>query len=195
MSRRKPKSPARLEADRHLKESLYYSNPMIYKLIREDRREAKERTGTCIDCPRPRIAGNIRCRSCRAVNRRSVMVAWRRRRDEERRLDAAYRPLDSIVDLTRIRVLRAARFLDWFSGSELNELLGNVDDTARNTATQMLTRLARAGRFERREAVGDTGMRAAGSPYEYRITQAGRDELERTIGVGRTVRNLPRRAA
>lgn len=180
---------------KHVNRSLYWSNrPHILAALSERNLDRKV-SGQCRRCPRAAQSDHGMCRRCAAKDRASARLRMKRlrvrRRREERREIAAYRPIDEVTDLNRVRILRAAKMLDWFSGAELNEILGAVDRDQRNTTTQMLSRLTRAGRFERREVASVHDV--IGSPFEYRITAAGLSELEQTLGTGR--RFSSRRAA
>jgi len=135
---------------RHAIDSRYWSNREAILAALSARNLNRKVAGKCRRCPKRAQQDHGLCRRCAKIDRektRARMAALRARRRAE---DARYLPLEEVVDLTRVRVLRAARYLDWFSTAELNEILGNATMTRRNTATAMLGRLTRAGLFERR---------------------------------------------
>lgn len=177
---------------RHRMESLYWSNPDIYRSKATDRRLLKKINGICQDCPKPCLEDNIRCKRCRDRDRLASRRWDAKRRAQEAKRDALYIPVDVVIDLTRVRVLRAGVRLDWFSASELNEALGYFDNREKNNLTQMLGRLTRAGRFERRDS---QAIHNSGSQWEYCITQAGRDELAAVLRGDRRVAIAAGRAA
>lgn len=74
-------------------------------------------------------------------------------------------------------MLRTVRYWDWFSTHELNDALGVVDATGRNTVTRMICRLRETGHLERRRLSGSIQLCGLGSPYEYKITRRGIGEL------------------
>ncbi|HET9063753.1 MAG TPA: hypothetical protein VFO62_10730 [Candidatus Binatia bacterium] len=166
----------------HRRYSLMLSNPGIRGEEASVRYRMKVDNGMCASCPRVAENGKRYCHRCH----KRRLISWRRyrrkKRREERAALRAYVPLDQVVDLTRVRILLAARSLDWFSTYEINRELGATDAHVRNTVTQMLRRLANAGALERRECVGDVGLRASGGQYEYRITMAGRTEVVDVLG-------------
>lgn len=175
----------------HRVESLRHSNPEVFREESRVRRRAKADNGICYDCARQAVDG-VRCRRHRDLNRRYARRNSARRRRRERIQVAAYRPLDEVVDLTKVRLLRAALRLEWFTTADLNEELGHVDDRQRNTLTQALNRLTRGGRFARRRAQGG---HVVGSPYEYEITDVGRAELAAILRGEVAVRCYPTRRA
>lgn len=160
----------------HKRWSLKLSNPGLLDESRA-RYERKVNNGMCVDCPRVAEDGGRYCERC---HKRRI-VSWRRyrrkKRREERAAVRAYVPLDQVIDLTRVRILRAARDLDWFSTHEINCEMGASDARVRNAVTQMLRRLAKAGVLERRTATD-----AIGGKYEYRISESGRAELTDVLG-------------
>ena len=180
-------------ADRHTKLSLYWSNHDVYREAMRQRRLEKKIAGQCRDCPADSLEDNVRCAECREKDLASKH-GKRPRRTADAEL-AAYQPLDEVIDLTRVRVLRAARYLEWFATQDLNEQLEVSDETARNSITQAVIRLARAGMLERRLTSGGAGIRARSSLYEYRITPAGIADLEAVLSGSRVVRINHRRAA
>jgi hypothetical protein len=163
----------------HRIESIRLSNPELYRADLKARRCQKKNNGICVDCPRIAVEGRVRCRRCLDLNVVYAMRTKKRRKRQEEIEIAAYRPLDAVIDLTRVRLLRAARWLNWFATQELTEMLGPKDGRERNTLTQALSRMARTGEFQRRKTLhGLLGMTGGGSPYEYRITQRGIDEID-----------------
>lgn len=86
-----------------------------------------------------------------------------------------YLPLDELLELPRVRVLRALRRFDEVSVPDLNEALGAGTRAAKDAAWRALTDLlARALVAER----NDRGVRML------RITDAGRDELAAILAKG-----------
>lgn len=87
-----------------------------------------------------------------------------------------YRPLDTILSDWCVLVLRAASRFDWAEPADLSLALDvpskTVDPQRRNCFDVTMSKLTRRGHLERR-----------GRPmaYQYRITEAGRLELERQL--------------
>lgn len=167
---------AKLAKARHYAASLYWSNQDYFRALAAERRLQTKLAGKCVDCPEPCLEDNARCAFCR-----DAYAASRRARGQEE--EAPLAPVREVTDLTRVRVLRAARFLDWFSTQEFTtEILEIHDATMRNTITVMIKRLVRAGLIERSEVPIVAGIRQSGSQYQYRITPAGRAELDGILG-------------
>lgn len=181
----------------HARASLYWSQPDVARAYLVDYRKAKTEEGTCRRCPKIAEPSRTLCKACGKRDRKAARKRMRKLRALRRREDRAYVPLDAIVDLARVRVLRLTRRLDWFSSYELNELLGNVDEKQRNTGAQLLGRLTKAGLFERRDGDGRLeGLRGVGSTLEYRITAAGIAEVDAILsGKNRRVLGATKRAA
>lgn len=169
--------------DLHLRLSLYWSNLDVAKAIAADRRQNKKLDGLCQDCPAPSLPDCTRCAVCRVKNNATSTVRARRRNRALAREVAAYRPLDEVIDLTRVRVLRALVRLEWVSCSDLIDTLGGVDDTMRNTISQQLTRLAKSGHVEKRRIPPLTGS-GYGAQWEYQIAQKGRANLDEIMRGG-----------
>lgn len=174
--------------------SLRLSNPEATRADQRARRAVKRANGMCLDCPRPSLEGAVRCKRCRDANRVWARESSERRRKRERLEIETYRPLDEIIDLTRVRVLRAAKPLEWFTCAQMFDALGGGNDTQRNTVAQMLTRLGKQGRLDRQRIpkMFSTGY---GTQWEYQITQAGRDELAAILSGERRITFSGRRAA
>jgi hypothetical protein len=166
----------------HKRWSLKLSNPAHASEENQLRYQKKVANGMCVQCPRAAENATRFCARCQKRRR----IAWRKyhrkTRLAARRELREHRPIEEIVDLTRVRILRAARHLEWFATSELNEALGSVDLTVRNRVTKMLGRLTSQGRIERRETESVGGLRPSGSDYEYQITPAGIAELYAVLG-------------
>lgn len=179
----------------HKRGSLKLSNPDTCSDGSRERYLIRVENGMCVDCPR--IAENGK-RYCARCHRRRLAV-WRRYARKRRRAARAavrtYLPLDTVINLTRVRVLRAACALEWFSTYEINRELGVVDVRVRNTVTQMLGRLTKFGALERRVATGGEGMRAPGGKYEFNITANGRAEIDAVLGGRRRPSMAGRRAS
>lgn len=176
------------EEENHTQASLYWSNRDVFAERLKARRLYKAANGICRECPDVAEEGHTKCTKHRKRDARKARERDARRRKAEKRELARYRPLDEIIDLTRIRVLRAARMLEWFTTFEINDDLGNHDERARNTTTQMVVRLARQGVLERDvNAMGDR----RGSPWRYRITEKGRTEVDAVLRGGRPIRFYP----
>lgn len=170
------------------------SNPDAFRVQTVERRAYKARNGICIDCPEIARDGKSRCERCNRKHlKRSAKYRSRKAREERREI-AEYRPLAEVVDLTRVRVLRALNRLEWASCSDIIDTLGGVDDTMRNTISQQLTRLARSGHLDRRRIPPLQGS-GYGAQWEYRITQAGRANLDEIIRGGGRKYITGRRAA
>jgi hypothetical protein len=177
----------------HRQESLYWSNPEAVRAELKERRLYKMANGICVDCPEPSVEGRSRCKRCLKSNViYAQRTAARKRRREERAIKA-YAPLDEIVDLNRVHVLRAARRLDWFDFADLREAAGCADGESveANTLVVALTRMTRAGMFERRPT---QVLRSSGSRYDYRITAVGCEYLDAVLG-GRVIPRRQRRKA
>jgi hypothetical protein len=164
----------KLARARHYIASLYLSNPEHFKALAAERRLKNKLAGKCVDCPAPCLEDNARCAYCRDAYNESRRV--------EARLPAPTL-MREVTDLTRVRVLRAAQHLDWFSTQELTtEILEIRDATKRNIVTVMIRRLVQAGRLERLEVPIVAGIRQSGSQFQFRITQAGRAEIRGILG-------------
>lgn len=175
--------------------SLYWSNREVFVERNRARKLAKKLAGVCLDCPAPALEDNLRCGVCRERDLANRRVSARQTAQDESAAIAAYVPVDEVVDLARVRVLRAARHLDWFESGALLVELGYEDERHRNTLTAAITRLAKSGGFERRLSQELRGMRASGGKYEYRITAAGVAELDAILGGKVRVPPGPRRRA
>lgn len=162
--------------------SLKLSNPNGIDSVSHERYELKVSNGMCVECPRVAEGGKRYCTRCH----RRRLIVWRRyarkRRRAARTAVRDYLPLDTIVNLTRVRILRAACGLEWFSTFEINREMGASNLRVRNTVTKMLERLTKCGALDRRIATGGEGMRAAGGKYEFNITAAGRAEIDAVLG-------------
>lgn len=53
-------------AAQHRRESIYWSNPEVFRAEMTERRLAKKVRGVCIDCPAPCLDDNVRCKACKA---------------------------------------------------------------------------------------------------------------------------------
>jgi hypothetical protein len=185
-----------LARTRHRAASLYWSNPEVLRAALGERRLSKKVRGLCYECPAPALDDNVRCAVCRDKSnaRRRVGKAGKVSSIEERREIAEYRPLDEQSGLTRVRVLRGMRRLDWIAPNDFAESIGCVDATERNTVSAMMRRLVGTGLLERRDVQGPAGIRGLGSLYDYRITAAGCAEFDAIARGASTVRHHQRAA-
>ena len=92
-----------------------------------------------------------------------------------------YVPLDLLLEMPRVRLLRLlARIDEWLGAIEISEMLDVGDETDRRALSQAISRGARDGLLEFRE-IG-AGWSWIGSPRQYRISDRGRAELELLLG-------------
>jgi len=122
-----------------------------------------------------------RCRDCFNAHR------TRNRTSQSRKPDAGerYVPIDDIVQMPKVRVLRAIRHMGWVEAPDLYEAMDLDDDRRiRSRHHTGLSRAVAAGHVERRVC---TQRRTDGNGnrlievFEYRITQAGRDALRAVL--------------
>lgn len=86
-----------------------------------------------------------------------------------------YTPIETILEMPTVRVLRAMRHHGWICGVDLLDSLHIPGETLeRFNYHTIMYRLRRDGLIERRRLVGST---------EYRITDAGRRDLARRLTV------------
>lgn len=83
-----------------------------------------------------------------------------------------YLPLDELLELPRVRVLRVLQRRDWSSMREILDHLNENDPATWQAFNSALIRHVKSGSVDRRGTIGS---------YEYRITQAGREELRRIL--------------
>lgn len=105
-----------------------------------------------------------------------------------------YTPLDELLDHPVVRILRAIRHLGWIGPRELFEVvleLGHESKAATNNYTAHVLRLLRAGHLQRR-LVPELSYSSA--PYEYSITDAGRDRLVELLALSQPERELAGRS-
>ncbi len=96
-------------------------------------------------------------------------------REHCRRDSAKYVPLDALLEMPRVRLLRMlSRTDEWLGAVEIAEHLDVGDLAERRVLSQCVSRGAADGLLEVR--VG-SGWSWIGSPRQYRITEAGRAEL------------------
>jgi hypothetical protein len=86
-----------------------------------------------------------------------------------------YIPLDETLARTTMQILRALRWFDWVTSDELLTVIGVPDydrsrNPDRNRYTSKLLHLVKSGIVQRNDAYW---------PYLYRITNKGRDALQR----------------
>jgi hypothetical protein len=183
----------------HSRASLYWSNrDVILRNFSEMKIERKV-AGICRRCPTPCLEDHGMCARCRRKENASARVRMRklrrRRRAAERREVASYVPIDEVVSLPRVRILRAARRLEWFTTDELNKDLGVIDAVPRNTNTKMIGRLVTLGRLQRRIIEARHLDRGNGSQFEYQIATAGITEIDAILGGRLKPSRAGRRAA
>lgn len=90
--------------------------------------------------------------------------------------DQRYLPLDELLEMPRVRILRALRRFDWVSVEDINLALDNLDDRAANAHTKCVERLVREGHLEKR----GTNW----SNNRYRITDRGKQHLKDLLARG-----------
>lgn len=90
------------------------------------------------------------------------------------RAGAYYVPVDETLERPKVRVLRALRF---FESASLAELLDAVREHNDNTYQAFARALLQ-------HSQGGFVVRLGTPPYRYRITSAGRRELERLLARG-----------
>lgn len=94
-----------------------------------------------------------------------------------------YLPLDELLAMPRVRILRTLTHFDWASGEDINVALDNLDERSANAHSMCLGRMVREGLVERRGLWGRSGSRRESrgglnpAYTRYRITDAGRREL------------------
>lgn len=82
---------------------------------------------------------------------------------------ARYMPLDELLEMPRVRILRTLQRFDWATCEDVRLALGiDADERDANTFSTMITRLAREGYLERDNAQ---------FPPRYRINECGREHL------------------
>jgi hypothetical protein len=154
-------------------------------------RMARKATGLCMLCIQPALDDSNFCDVHREQSRIHSRNHHRRKRGEKllvaptsgylrgRRLPTPrgggpqpkYRPMDEQLGALRLRLLRALRWLGWSTAGDLFER-AVIEQTEETSSYHHLRRLVDAGAAERR------GTR---NEYEYRITNAGRCELEQLL--------------
>jgi len=82
-----------------------------------------------------------------------------------------YQPLDALLAQPQVRTLRKLRRFDW---ATIDEVYPDAQPTEKHSAWRALKKLVAAGFVEIRDAT-------TGRHNEYRITAAGRAELERVL--------------
>lgn len=83
-----------------------------------------------------------------------------------------YLPLDELLDLPRVRVLRVLRRFDWATQADICGALDEYTNAAWQALNSAIRRHVASGSVERLSGV---------VPYQYRITSAGRAELARML--------------
>lgn len=88
-----------------------------------------------------------------------------------------YVPLDELLAMPRIRIVRTLLRFGWAEGVDIFEALGDVlhDPRVNNNYSVVLSRLVRERALKRREIVNGKGR--SGGRYEYAVTLLGRVEL------------------
>jgi hypothetical protein len=144
-------------------------------------RAARIAAQLCVRCPKPTNGQRVLCdshaadQSARDARRRAMakqgitpITSARKPRQPK------YIPLDELLDSPKVRLLRAIRTFEWAMSAHLMEYLGvpsKVEDKrVHDVYSQHLARLVHGGLVERR------GLKPM---CQYRITSAGRNELER----------------
>lgn len=92
-----------------------------------------------------------------------------------------YLALDELLEIPRVRILRALRHFDWASGEDIRVAL----DLDGPTAISFNTSLSRLHREHRLDRVGTSSQN-----FRYRINDAGRAQLKSLLGraeIGETV--------
>jgi len=137
---------------------------------------------TCDRCrrelPRRRrpYAPTALCARCRAEQNEER----RNRRAGDRIL---YTPLDEILELPAVRILRALRWFGWVEADELLLVAGAPEHWEdRQAFHQALSRITRAGHADRWTLALVEGKRIVRT-QRYQITESGRRELARRLTV------------
>ena len=168
-------------------------------------RFAKKLAGICLDCASPCSANNLRCPYHASLSAGYSRKSWRKKNPTAQhrknnpppslraRVKPAaepavgrmlkseitqYRPTDEAGQMSRPRLLRAMRWLDWSNSTEILAVLNIEEGTRtkeRNALQQALSRLVGYGLAERRNRVGMA---------DYRLSTAGRAEADRLRGGG-----------
>lgn len=119
---------------------------------------------------------NLRVRTERGYQQRNCRKCDLIRRGKSDRTNSGraevYEPLDDILRSPTVRVLRAIRFHDWISMSDVAEILGIDGFKERNNLSSVLQNMARFGYVDRHRGLG---LRL------YRITRRGIEQLERAL--------------
>ncbi len=86
-----------------------------------------------------------------------------------------YLPLDELLELPRVRVLRCLRHFDWATMKQVCDWLNENDHASWQALNSALKRHVESGSVELRDST---------IPRHYRITQAGRAELAQLLARG-----------
>lgn len=86
-----------------------------------------------------------------------------------------YLPVDELLELPRVRVLRVLKHFDWADMRQICDSLNESSKAAWMALNSALIRHVRSGSVERC---------ADRVPHQYRITAAGRDELASILARG-----------
>ena len=86
-----------------------------------------------------------------------------------------YLPVDELLDLPRVRVLRVLRHFDWATSTDLCVALGELNVAGKALIHNALSTHVEEGNVERLSHC---------VPYSYRITAAGRAELAQILSKG-----------
>lgn len=100
-----------------------------------------------------------------------------------------YEPLDELLEMPRIRLLRAITRFGWVSSEELIDVVvGHGDDIRANTYVVQLGRLVKHGFVDRRGERNAPNI--GGSSYEYRINARGLAHIAEMLGRAAPEREL-----
>ena len=117
------------------------------------------------------MLNRVRCRECFNVNRAKHRSAQRRTANGGREPGDKYVPIEQILDVPRIRILRALRWFDWATTETLFDVLDVPTSKAeRDRFAVTLSRASRSGDIEKRRTFG---------PCEFRTTAAGLATIQR----------------
>lgn len=86
-----------------------------------------------------------------------------------------YLPIDELLELPRVRVLRALKHFDWMSMKQICEWLNEHDSASWQALNSALKRHTESGCVELRDST---------IPRHYRITPKGRAELVQILARG-----------
>lgn len=97
-----------------------------------------------------------------------------------------YIPLDELLKMPRVRILRVLLHFDWTSCEDINLALDNLEEREANTYSACLGRMVREGFVEKkvvwRRRLSRATRRNDWNWSRYRITAAGRKHLDDLLG-------------